>query len=309
MKKRILSVMLILVIMCTMIAGCGRNKASTMRILRYEGIVRLQDSGKYKKIKEEMRLKSGNLLSTYVYSSACVGLDDEKIVTMDQNSEAVFKQSGKKLEMDMTKGSMFFEVKKPLEEDEAFEITTSTMIVGIRGTSGYIEILEDGSEKLIVTDGSVHVILTNPVTGEVKETDVSAGQELQVYRFDDREIDSIDFNLVDVYNDIFPTLARNYILENDELKEKISADIGEDKLDEILWDEEIGYEPSPKSYGSYASLQDVVTALEQLEMVLRISSFALNRDAEGLETYLESKSVPGAEYITDFGMRILNSIK
>ncbi len=331
MKKRVLSVLLILAIFCTMLAGCAKTKATTMRILKYQGSVTLKDNGKYKKIKEDLRLNSGNDLSTFIYSSASIGLDDEKIVTMDQNSEAIFKQDGKKLEMDMTKGSIFFEVKKPLEEDETFEITTSTMIVGIRGTSGYVEIDEDGNERVIVTDGVVHVIYTDPETGEITETDVRAGEEVRVfadlndyYKYlasvaaiddgdegsDGSDFDDPGYHFVgnNVSKENFPSLARNYILENEELKEKISEDIGEDRLDEILWDPEVGYELSPDAYGSYVGLQDVVNALQQLEMVFRIASFTLNRDADGLRDYLESKYVPGAEYITEWGTKMLDTI-
>ena len=364
MKKRVLSVLLILAIFCTMLAGCAKTKATTMRILKYQGSVTLKDNGKYKKIKEDLRLNSGNDLSTFIYSSASIGLDDEKIVTMDQNSEAIFKQDGKKLEMDMTKGSIFFEVKKPLEEDETFEITTSTMIVGIRGTSGYVEIDEDGNERVIVTDGVVHVIYTDPETGEIIETDVRAGEEVRVfadlndyYKYlasvaaiddgdegsdgtdgtedadvsegsdgaestdgsdgtestdgsDGGDFDDPGYHFVgnSVSKENFPSLARNYILENEELKEKISEDIGEDRLDEILWDPEVGYELSPDAYGSYVGLQDVINALQQLEMVFRIASFTLNRDADGLRDYLESKYVPGAEYITEWGMKMLDAI-
>ena len=33
---------------------------------------------------------------------------------------------------------MFFSVDEKLKEDEEFEIHTSTMVLGIRGTSGYV---------------------------------------------------------------------------------------------------------------------------------------------------------------------------
>ena len=285
--------------MCLTLSGCGRIRATTMRILGYEGKITLEEDGKNKKIKENLRINSGNTIKTSFFSSANIGLDDVKLVSMDQESIAEFVQEGKYLEMTLTKGSIFFEVKKPLEEDETFNIKTSTMIAGIRGTSGYVEVNEDGTERLIVTDGVVHVIYTNPQTGETSEADVKAGEEFRTYP--GRVDTSID-------PETFPAFARNYILANEEVKEKISADMGEDELDEILWDEEIGYQPSQNSYGSYGDMGGLIGALEQLEMVFRIAAYSINRDAEGLEQYLESMNVPGTEYISEFGMRMLESM-
>lgn len=375
MGKRVLSVVLVLSMLCISLTGCSKLKATTMRLLGYEGRVVLQENGRNKKVKEDARINSGSEIKTSIFSSATIGLDDVKIVSMDQSSVAEFVQSGKKLEMNLTKGSIFFEVKQPLADDETFDITTSTMIVGIRGTSGYVEIAEDGTERLIVTDGVVHVIYKNPETGEVTEADVRAGEEFRSYYLDESMIDDRDngddgndsgdegslsgdgddangedenvngdgddangdddnanvdddningdedsvnsteltpgfvYEITDVTKETFPAFARNYILKNEEVKEKISGDMGEDELDELLWDKEYGYEMSPDSYGNYASLKDVINALEQLEMVFRITAYTLNRDAEGLEHYLESKSVPSAQYITDFGFEMLEAIQ
>ena len=325
MRKRIIAMTVLLSMLCAMLSGCKRLEATTMRILGFEGKVVLEENGKNKKIKENIRLNSGNELLTSYFSTATIGLDDAKIVSMDQKSEAEFIQSGKKLEMNLIMGSIFFVVKEPLKDDETFDIKTSTMMVGIRGTSGYVEVNDDGTERLIVTDGVVHVTYTNPETGEVSEEDVSAGQEFRVYPTEAGTDDNDDQNggysgggylysgsgygIMGVTSNEFPDFARNYILENEDVKEKISADIGDEELDEILWDDEIGYSLSPNSYGSYEDLEGVINALEQLEMVFRIAAYTLNRDAQGLEQYLESKNIPGAEYITEFGLRMLDTMR
>ncbi len=110
-------------------------RATTMRILRMEGEVTLEDSRKAKSITNNLRLNSGNSLSTAVKSLVSIGLDDVKIVTLDERSRAIFNQAGKQLDLELTDGSLFFEVQKPLEADETMDIRTSTMVVGIRGTS------------------------------------------------------------------------------------------------------------------------------------------------------------------------------
>ena len=308
MKKRVLAMALVLLVAACSLVGCGRLKATTMRLIGHEGRITLEENGKHKKIKENLRINSGSEITTSILSSATIGLDDVKVVSMDQSSVAEFTQEGKKLEMTLTKGSIFFEVKKPLEDDETFNIRTSTMICGIRGTSGYVEIYDDGTERLIVTDGIVHVILTDPKTGEVKETDVIAGEELKVYKDYQEDLENFFFEFEKLTSEIVPAFARNYILLNTELREKIAKDMGEDELNAVLWDETVGFEPYSASYGYYGDYEGVLTALEQLEMVFRIAGYALDRDAEGLKEYLESKDVPGAEYIANAGMRIYESL-
>ncbi len=231
-KKKII---LIVAIALILIAGIllflwwrSRITATTMRILRIEGTVTLEDGGKEKTITTNLRLSSGNALSTAIKSLVSIGLDEVKIVTLDENSRAVFNQSGRKLELDLTDGSLFFEVQKPLEDDESFDISTSTMVVGIRGTSGWVSV--DGEhESLIVTDGVVHVIGTNPVTGEVKEIDVKAGQRINVYLYNDRTVDSIMFEVVEITERDLPEFVLERLRENRELLEKVCRETGWDK--------------------------------------------------------------------------------
>jgi hypothetical protein len=118
----------------------SKIRATTMRILRLEREVSLEDNGKSSAVKENLRLHSGNALSTAVESLVSIGLDDTKIVTLDELSRAEFNQAGRKLDLKLTDGSLFFEVQKPLDDDETMDIRTSTMVVGIRGTSGWISV-------------------------------------------------------------------------------------------------------------------------------------------------------------------------
>lgn len=202
--------------------------ATTMRILRIEGTVTLEDDGKEKTITNNLRLNSGNALTTALKSLVSIGLDDTKIVTLDEKSRAEFNQSGRKIELNLTAGSLFFEVQKPLDNDESFDISTSTMVVGIRGTSGWVSV--DGEhESLIITDGVVHVIGTNPVTGEVKEIDVKAGQRVNVYLYNDRKIDSIMFELIEVTERDLPEFLLERLREKPQLLDKVCRETGWDK--------------------------------------------------------------------------------
>ena len=231
-KKKIVvaGVIILLVVVALIIFLICRKgiKATTMRILRLEGTVTMEENGAVKAVKADLRLKSGNSLDTSTDSLVSIGLDDTKIVTLDQLSRAEFNQKGKYLNLNLTKGSLFFEVDKPLADDESFEIATSTMIVGIRGTSGWVSVSGE-HESLIITDGKVHVIGTNPVTGEVKVIDVKAGQRVTVYLYNDREVDSIMFELEDITERDLPEFVLRMLRENPELLDKVVGETGWDK--------------------------------------------------------------------------------
>ena len=89
--------------------------AITMRILRIEGTVSLEENGKEKPVKENLRLNEGNALNTATASIASVGLDEYKIVTLNEESRAEFNKLGKKLDLSLTEGSMYVDVQKKLD--------------------------------------------------------------------------------------------------------------------------------------------------------------------------------------------------
>ena len=146
--------------------------ASTMRLARAEGGVFLKDeSGTALSFRENMRLYSGNSVATEADSRAGISLDETKIITLDEQSLASLHQNGKKLRVKLENGAMYFSVSKPLASDEQFDIETSTMLLGIRGTSGYVEALSPTSSLVILTSG--HALIT-AVSGE--EQEINPGQ-------------------------------------------------------------------------------------------------------------------------------------
>ena len=236
-KKTLPKKMKIILIVCAaavviggIIGGVLRSRyvASTARLLRTEGTVCLSgEDGAEKTLMENMRFRSGNALRTETRSLASIGLDATKIVTMNENSRAEFLKAGKKIQLHLTDGRLFFQVSKKLADDESFDIRTSTMVVGIRGTSGYISVDEDGHERVYVTDGTVHIIGTNPVTGEVKEIDLNAGERVTVYLFNDKVKDSIMFFLEEVGGEeSLPSLIPVALAEDKELMEKVCGETG-----------------------------------------------------------------------------------
>ena len=190
-----------LVLASLIFTSCSdKLKATTIRLIRQEGTIELTgDDGKLRSLTDRLRFNSGDVLRTHTKSLAGLSLDDAKAVLMNEESCAEFHQEkkGKWLEIDLTEGDLFFSVDEKLKDDENFEIHTSTMVIGIRGTSGYVTADAQGRDVLIVTEGTVHVSGINPDTGEVIEEDVSAGHQVTVYLFD-RPTNSVKFHLESV---------------------------------------------------------------------------------------------------------------
>ena len=204
--------------------------ANTMRLLRVEGTVNIENGdGGTKPVIDNIRFQSGDALNTGADGLASVGLDDSKIVTLQNDSRAEFTKSGKRLELKLTKGALFFNVTEKLSEDETFEIKTSTMTAGIRGTSGYVYYDDDGRDSLIITDGVVIVTAINPETGETKYAEVRGGQKTTVYLYSDRTQDSVEFSITDVKENDLPEFPLQMISENEELINRVCEFTGWDK--------------------------------------------------------------------------------
>ena len=266
-KKVILSVSAAVIVIaavavCILVAN-NNYLATTMRLLRVEGTVNIEDNkGSAKPVMNNIRFQSGDALNTGSDGLASVSLDDTKIVTLQSDSRAEFRKNRKKLELKLTKGALFFEVTEHLKEDEVFEIETSNMTAGIRGTSGYIYYDEEGREAIVVTDGVVKIIGRNPVTGEVKTAEIRGGEQATVYLFNDRTEDSVEFHLDKLSEQDVPRDIIRNLIGNDQLIDKICADTGWDKkkLLDILNDVIEPSEEEPTATPTEAPGETEVTA-------------------------------------------------
>ncbi|MBR2653202.1 MAG: FecR domain-containing protein [Lachnospiraceae bacterium] len=114
--------------------------ASTMRLLRHEGTVEITDaSGKKRAVLENVRFSSGEAMATGKESTASVGLDSDKVVTMDELSRVEFKKKANNMELTLTDGQLLLDVQKKLDKEEKLDVRTSTMTIGIRGTVIYLD--------------------------------------------------------------------------------------------------------------------------------------------------------------------------
>jgi len=214
-----------LIVAVVVVAVLSRNGyiATTMRLLRVEGTVTIEDSkGGIKPVIDNIRFQSGDALSTGSDGLASVGLDDTKIITLQNDSRAEFTKQGKHLKLNLTKGAVFFNVTEKLQPDETFEIKTSTMTAGIRGTSGMVYYdQQDDRDSLIVTDGAVIVTATNPVTGVTRYAEVHGGQKITVYLYDDDVHEDVEFDLVDVATDDLDEFTLERLVEDEELLNRV----------------------------------------------------------------------------------------
>ena len=149
-----------------------------MRLIRAEGDVKVEnDSGKSEDAALNARLNSGERLRTGAGSVATVSMDDTKVASLDELSCAEFIKNGRALEFRLLEGGAFFDVMEKLRGDESFDVKTATMVVGIRGTSGYVKADDKGGEFWL-TDGEVEVTVE---AGGVKKTaTVRSGEKLTV---------------------------------------------------------------------------------------------------------------------------------
>ena len=240
-KKKVIIISAAVAVIAAVVVLCVfLNKglyANTMRLLKIEGTVSIEDAnGNDRPVIDNVRFNSGEALSTGSDGLASVGLDDTKIVTLESDSRVEFTKSRNMLELNLTQGGLYFEVTEHLEPDETFDIRTSTMTVGIRGTSGYVFYDDQGRESLVITDGCVHVIAKNPETGEIIETDVQGGFSVKVYLYDEtREEGSIEFFMDEVDEDEIPEFPLRMLAENPELLARVCEYTGwsEDRILEL----------------------------------------------------------------------------
>ena len=151
--------------------------AADMRLQSTTGTVSLKNaSGKSVSVREGMKLYSGYTISTSAKSYAYVSLDSTKVVKLDASTKVEVRKSGSKLELLVSSGELFFNVSAPLSSSETLNIRTSTMVTGVRGTSGVVSVTATGGSGVSIYDGTVQV--KSLASGE--NLSVSAGERLSM---------------------------------------------------------------------------------------------------------------------------------
>lgn len=185
----------LLLAVCVCFAGCGgkadEGRATTMRLEKTEGTVSVLDAEKtFIHLQENLPLYNGYSIQTDTASYGWIGLDDTKLAKLNEASTAFVQKDGRDLLLTVNTGDLFFEVTKPLEADETMTIRTSTLIVGIRGTCGWIQ----GSSTVYILEGTV----TCEFPEEGLSTQVSAGEMAYLVRGTESRIEVSPFSRADI---------------------------------------------------------------------------------------------------------------
>ncbi len=209
MKLKKFSLILAIIVLLTNFSFAAEvAKGKTIRLETFSGSVEVKSgSGKNVNVYEKMRVFDGYSIKTINESEVYLSLDDTKAVKLGSNTEIKVKKSWFSNKITVISGELFFNVTKPLESNEKLDISTPTMSMGIRGTSGSVIVNENGTNAQIYT-GKVEA------KGLHKRVHINAGEQA---------ISDTDLRLIKLKNDgsEIPSMALNEINNDDELKNEI----------------------------------------------------------------------------------------
>lgn len=197
--------------------------ASAVRLSRTEGTVEVcKSSGKKLSLMSKMRLYGGYHVKTGEESYAWINLDNAKLLKEDAESEVEVRKNGKQLEVNLWSGNLFFDVAEELENDETLNISTSTMIVGVRGTSGWVEVTDRWRTRVGLLEGSLECVAEDPVSGELKTARLESGDVAECVTYpQDRAGDKCEIIIKKSTVEDVPGFALTELVENLPLCDKI----------------------------------------------------------------------------------------
>ena len=202
-----------------------KAKAASFRLEKAEGTVEITGSnGKSISPSEGMLFYSGDVIRTSAKSYAYISLDDSKLLKIDELSQATVKKSGKKLEIKLDEGALYFEVNEKLAGDESMTIGTSTISLSIRGTAGVVRkrnISGNTQDTLWLLDGQVE--LTGIGTAAGREPITVWGGERIDYVESSGQWQRDLINIMEI-----PGFADVQMRENSVLMQRVLSDSGLD---------------------------------------------------------------------------------
>lgn len=234
-KNRLCAALLVLALLlgCVPEALAAEATATTVQLTKTEGTVAVSNSSRRSiSLIEKMRLYNGYHVETEEASYAWLNLDSAKLTKLDAVSEMELRKSGKKLELLLNEGNIFFNVTEPLEDDESLNIRTSTIVVGIRGTCGWVKIIDQWTAEVYILEGTVTISVTDPVTGQTKEEAFTGGEKATCVVYpQDRTGDKCDILRDRFTEDDIDGFVLVELVPDEPLVEKIYEDTGIDLRD------------------------------------------------------------------------------
>lgn len=151
-----------------------------MHLQKTEGTVNVTDgAGDGVPVMEQLGLYSGYQVDTKTASYAWIDLDRVKLAKMDAESAIEIQKKEKNLVVNVKSGSFFFNITQPLEPEESMEIRNSNMMVGIRGTCGWVEGKDPKHLAVYILEGTVACSVTGP-SGVVTSAEISGGETAEL---------------------------------------------------------------------------------------------------------------------------------
>ncbi|MBR2531157.1 MAG: hypothetical protein IKE56_00635 [Lachnospiraceae bacterium] len=209
------------------------TQATTIRLAKTEGSVMLTNSaGKAVFKQANMRLTNGTHIETGEASYSWFDLDETKAIKEDAVSEVELRENGKKLEVMLNSGNLFFNITRPLTSDESLNIRTSSMVMGIRGTCGWVEIIDGRTTRVYMLEGRAEVSVTNPITCQTKTTVLYAGETADFIVYDPANpVDQCDIIINRFTREDVPGFVLKELVGDTKLLQKIYDESGIDLRD------------------------------------------------------------------------------
>lgn len=262
--RRLLSALLTLALLAALAApGLAADTAAVIRLAKTEGTVEVsKSSGKKLTLLNNMRLYNGYHVTTGEESYAWINLDDVKLIKEDAASEVEVRKNGKHLEVNLWSGNLFFDVAEKLEPDETLKISTSTMAVGVRGTSGWLRMVDRWTAQISILEGEVHCSVNDPVTGQTKTETLQGGEtvECMVYP-QEREGDKCDIVKTNLTVAEIPGFVLADLVQDVSACEKIKEESGLAILETLA--QEAGGDPSGLSPDGKTVSPEVLGEVQQ----------------------------------------------
>lgn len=261
--KKILSLMMTLIMVWSLTVpalAAETATAATLRLARTEGTVTVKNaSGKQLTLKDGMRLYSGSKIKTGAKSYAYISLDDGKAVKLGASSEGEVRKSGKKLELNLLSGELFFDVSVPLKENESLKIRTSTMVTGVRGTVGYVRVTDRFHSEVGLLEGKLQVQAVHEGSGAASVDIVGGEKAISVLHGTEQEVKT-QISVLPLVEDEVPGFAAVEVAENTDLQDRIEAK-SDMKVEEIVKDAQERLENEQQE--AAAAAEDVLQQVEQ----------------------------------------------
>ncbi len=259
--------------------------ATTIALTKVEGELELIDRrGKDVLPKENLHLFDGSIMATHEQSYAWMNLDSKRLVKLDQESQMEIQKKRKKLEIVMQYGSLFFNIEKPLEKDESLDIRTSSMMVGIRGTCGWVTVENEKLLLVYLLKGRVECSVFDKDGNILASEILTAGQAARlaldgdtasvtvIKEFDIQEIPDFVMEEIEGNEELMKTIQKQGADDTDSLKtesDEMPADSngadhrpGTDENQEIVADQETITDQETESGQETAADQETSTGQE-----------------------------------------------